>query len=78
MVELNVIQNIIAGILHVDPREAVEKATFDKDLAADSLDMFQIVSKAEDYYGLQIRDEEMKDLICVQDLIDRLEAKQKK
>lgn len=76
MVELNVIQNIIADILHVDPREAVEEATFDKELAADSLDMFQIVTKAEDYYGVRIGEEELKKLACVRDLMDLLEAKQ--
>lgn len=75
MVELNVIQNIIAEILHVDPREAVEEATFDKELAADSLDMFQIVTRAEDFYGVQIGDEEMKALTCVGDLVNLLNEK---
>ena len=42
--ELQILQQIIARVLHVDAKEVMPDTTFVKDLGADSLDMFQIAT----------------------------------
>lgn len=70
------IQKIIAEVLHVDPRECLPGSTFEKDLAADSLDLFQIILSAEEAFHIRLQPEERMSIATVQDLINLIEKKQ--
>ncbi len=67
--ELQILQQIIARVLHVDAKEVTPGTTFVKDLGADSLDMFQIATLTEDKFDIRITDREIRNIIEVQDLI---------
>ena len=51
--ELEKLQEVIAEILNVDPREITEKTTFLDDLGADSLDVYQIIMGIEDAFQIE-------------------------
>lgn len=63
---------LIAEQLNVDPSEVVESATFEGDLGADSLDLFELVMNLEEEYGIEIPTEELETLKTVGDVINYL------
>ncbi len=52
--EMEKLKEIISRVLNVDPAEITEKTTFVEDLAADSLDIFQIIMEIEEAYGIEV------------------------
>ena len=54
MEELEVLKNVIAEVLSVDPNEINEDTTFIDDLGADSLDVFQIIMGVEEALGIEV------------------------
>ena len=52
--EFEKLKEAIADVLNVDPNEVTEEATFTEDLGADSLDVYQIVMKIEEAFGIEI------------------------
>lgn len=55
--ELTVIIELLAGLMSADPARINEKTRFDKDLGMDSLDVFQLMSEAEDAFGVDFEPE---------------------
>ncbi len=55
----------IADVLNVDPNEVTEETTFTEDLGADSLDVYQIVMKIEEAFGIEIPAEEVAQISTV-------------
>lgn len=55
--DLKKLQSIIADVLNVDPEEITAETTFEDDLGADSLDMYQILMGIEEEYGITIPEE---------------------
>lgn len=66
------IQNIIADQLSVDPSEVTMEASFEDDLNADSLDLFELVMNLEEEYKIEIPTEELETLKTVGDVVNYL------
>ncbi len=69
---LEKMRDLIADQLNVDPSEVVESATFEGDLGADSLDLFELVMNLEEEYGIEIPTEELETLKTVGDVMNYL------
>ncbi|MBB5264414.1 acyl carrier protein [Catenibacillus scindens] len=69
---LEKMKELIADQLNVDPSEVVESATFEGDLGADSLDLFELVMNLEEEYGIEIPTEELETLKTVGDVMNYL------
>ena len=57
-----------------DRAVTAEKSLKD-DLNADSLDLFELVTRLEDTYQIEIPTEDLEKMVTVQDVIDYLAAK---
>lgn len=69
---LEKMKELIADQLSVDPSEVVESASFESDLNADSLDLFELVMNLEEEYGIEIPTEELETLKTVGDVMNYL------
>ena len=69
---LEKMRELIADQLNVDPSEVVESATFEGDLGADSLDLFELVMNLEEEYGIEIPTEDLETLKTVGDVMNYL------
>ncbi|MGI6118546.1 MAG: acyl carrier protein [Bilifractor sp.] len=67
--EINDLCQIIAEVLRVDPREVRENNRLAVELGADSLDLYQIMVKVEDRYGIQISEREFRKIRTVGDIV---------
>ncbi|MBQ1548751.1 MAG: acyl carrier protein [Lachnospiraceae bacterium] len=59
--EFDILCEVIAEILNVDPKEITPETTFVDDLGADSLDIFQIVLGVEEKLHIKLYDDESDD-----------------
>ena len=69
------IRNIIASQLNIDAIQVTEEAIFKDDLAADSLDLFEMVMSLEDEYGVEIPSDDLEKLTTVGAVVDYLKSK---
>ncbi|MEE8885488.1 MAG: acyl carrier protein [Eubacteriales bacterium] len=75
--ELEFLQNISAEVLHVDSREVTPESTFQEDLGADSLDLFQIFTETEKHFGISVSDEDWQSVRTVGDAIEIIRKAEK-
>lgn len=68
--ELNVLKQVIARILLVDPNEITPETTFMRDLGADSLDLYQIIMGVEKEMSITAPLEEIEKITTVQEAVD--------
>lgn len=68
--EFEKLKEAIAEVLNVDPDEVTEETTFTEDLGADSLDVYQIVMKIEEAFGIVIPEEEVRQISTVGEAVD--------
>lgn len=68
------IKAIVAENLGVDPDKITKDASFQNDLEADSLDLFEMVMALEEKFGVEIPSEDLEQLQTVSDVIDYIEA----
>jgi acyl carrier protein len=61
---------IIEEIAGVPADEVTPSKTFADDLDIDSLSMVEIAVAAQDKFGVEIPDDQLKDLVTVQDVIN--------
>ncbi len=64
------LSEIIDEIAGVPADEVTPEKTFIEDLDIDSLSMVEIAVAAQDKFGVEIPDDQLKDLKTVQDVID--------
>jgi len=64
------LSEIIDEIAGVPANEVTPEKTFVDDLDIDSLSMVEIAVAAQDKFGVEIPDDQLKDLKTVQDVID--------
>ena len=64
------IKEIVADKLSVDSEKVTPEASFMSDLAADSLDLVELIMSMEEEFDIEISDEAAEKLTTVQDAIN--------
>lgn len=67
--EFEKLQQIIAQVLNVDPKEIMPETTFMEDLGADSLDIFQIIMGIEEEFDIVIQAEDAEHITTVEEAV---------
>ena len=73
--EFSELQNLASEILGVDPQDVQMDKSFARDLAADSLDLVELIAAVEDKYDVELPEEELEKMKVISDLWKYLEAK---
>lgn len=68
--EFEKLKEAIAEVLSVDPNEVTEETTFTEDLGADSLDVYQIVMKIEEAFGIEIPADQAEQITTVGEAVE--------
>ncbi len=71
------LQSLAAEILGIDPNEIQLDKSFQRDLAADSLDLVELIAAVEDKYDVELSEETLEGMKSIRDLWVFLEEKQK-
>ena len=69
------LQELAAEILGIDPDQVQMDKSFQRDLAADSLDLVELIAAIEDKYDVELPDEELEKMKLISDLWKFLEQK---
>ena len=69
------LQSLAAEILGVDPDQVQMDKSFARDLAADSLDLVELIAAVEDKYDVELPEEELEKMKVIGDLWKYLEEK---
>ncbi|MEV0400790.1 acyl carrier protein [Actinoallomurus sp. NPDC050550] len=67
--------DIIEEIAGVDPADVTPEKSFVDDLDIDSLSMVEIAVAAQDKFGVEIPDDELKNLKTVKDVVNYVQSK---
>lgn len=70
--ELEKLKKIIAEVLNVDPDEITMETTFQDDLGADSLDVYQIIMGIEEEFDIEIPAETAEQVTTVEDAVEMI------
>lgn len=70
------IQKMVAEGLGVEESKVVESASFQDDLDADSLDLYELAMAFEEEFGVEIPAEELEKLVTVGDVVKYIQAHQ--
>ncbi len=68
--ELEKLQEVIASVLSVDPKEITLETTFLEDLGADSLDVFQIIMGIEEVFHIEIPADKVERITTVGEAVE--------
>jgi acyl carrier protein len=71
--EFDVLKKSIAEVLSVDPDEITPESTFEGDLGADSLDLYQILLDVQDQLEIEVDAEEATNVKTVKDALDLIQ-----
>jgi len=69
------LKKLIVELLEVEETKVVPEASFIDDLGADSLDLIEFITAAEDAFGIEISDEDAEKIQTVQDAVNYIESK---
>ena len=69
------LQELAAEILGIEPDQVQMDKSFQRDLAADSLDLVELIAAIEDKYDVELPDEELEKMKVIADLWKFLEQK---
>ena len=70
------LQELAAEILGVEPEQVQMNVSFQRDLAADSLDLVELIAAVEDKYDVELPEEDLDKMKNVGDLWQFLLSKQ--
>lgn len=73
--EFEKIRKIIAEEMNLNVENVKPESRFVEDLAADSLDVIQIVLKLEEEFDIEIPDDAVEQISTVQDAVDQIKSK---
>ena len=73
--EFEKIRKIIAEEMNLNVEDVKPESRFVEDLAADSLDVIQIVLKIEEEFDIEIPDDAVEQISTVQDAVDQIKSK---
>lgn len=76
--EFEKLQKIIAEVLNVETDEITLETTFEDDLGADSLDVFQIIMGIEQEFDIQIDTDAAEKIKTVSDAVNQIKAAREK
>ena len=69
------LRKLIVELLEVEETKVVPEASFMDDLGADSLDLIEFITAAEDTFGIEISDEDAEKLQTVQDAVSYIKLR---
>jgi acyl carrier protein len=69
------LQALAAEILGIEPADVQMDKSFQRDLAADSLDLVELIAAIEDKYDVELPEEELERMHVIGDLWKFLEQK---
>ena len=69
------LQALAGEILGIDPDQVQMDKSFQRDLAADSLDLVELIAAIEDKYDVELPDDELAKMKTIADLWKFLEQK---
>ena len=69
------LQELAAEILGIEPEQVQLDKSFQRDLAADSLDLVELIAAIEDKYDVELSEEELERMKVIGDLWKFLEQK---
>ena len=67
---------ILVAELDVEEANVKLESKIKDDLGADSLDLFELISKIEDELNVTIEEDDYSKLVTVKDIVDYIESKQ--
>ena len=70
--EFEKLKKIVAEVLNVDPDEITMETTFQDDLGADSLDVYQIIMGIEEEFDIEIPAETAEQVTTVEDAVEMI------
>ena len=70
--EFEKLKKIIAEVLNVDPDEITMETTFQDDLGADSLDVYQIIMGIEEEFDIEIPAESAEQVTTVDEAVEMI------
>ena len=70
--EFEKLKKIIAEVLNVDPDEITMETTFQDDLGADSLDVYQIIMGIEEEFDIEIPAESAEQVTTVEVAVEMI------
>ena len=70
--EFEKLKKIIAEVLNVDPDEITMETTFQDDLGADSLDVYQIIMGIEEEFNIEIPAESAEQVTTVEEAVEMI------
>lgn len=73
---LEKIQKMVADGLGVEESKVVESASFQEDLDADSLDLYELAMAFEEEFGVEIPAEDLEKLVTVGDVVKYIQDHQ--
>ncbi len=69
------LQELAAEILGVEPEQVQMNVSFQRDLAADSLDLVELIAAVEDKYDVELPEQQLEEMKNVGDLWKFLEER---
>lgn len=72
--EFEKLKKVIADVLNVDEDEITMETTFEDDLGADSLDVFQIIMGIEEEFDIEIANEDAEKIVSVGDAVEQIKS----
>lgn len=75
--EEDILKQIIAEVMKVDPREIDEETTLVEDLGADSLDIMRIIINIEERFSLKLPDGTVNKLNTLRDAVEMIKKVKK-
>ena len=75
--EEEILKQIIAEVMKVDPREIEEDTTLVEDLGADSLDIMRIIINIEERFSLKLPDGTVNKLSTLKDAVEMIKKVKK-
>lgn len=72
--EFEKLKKVIAEVLNVDPDEITLETTFQDDLGADSLDVFQIIMGIEEEFDIEIPAEKAEKITTVEEAVELIKS----
>ena len=70
--EFEKLREIIADVMNIDEKEIKEDSSFENDMGADSLDVFQIIMGIEDAFDIEIDNDEAEKIVTVGDAVEQI------